>query len=83
MNEWWFATLIAAWVLMLLFAYGFGAYVIDESRAWRHLVQLYFEAQAGRQLPVEPGPETGPVSELRIPKDLQAELERREMGEYS
>ncbi len=52
-----------------------------ESEKWRHLIQLYLEEQAGKALPIEPGPATGPVSELRIPKDLQAELDRRETDE--
>lgn len=78
MNEWWCTVLVAGWMMTLLFIYGLGAYIIDESRSWRHLIQLYLEAQAGKQLPVEPGPATGPVSELRVPKDLLAELDRRE-----
>lgn len=71
---------ILVWVFFITLLL-FAACVIAlqrESDKWRHLIQLYLETQAGRQLPVEPGPETGPVSELRIPKDLQAELDRRE-----
>lgn len=66
---------ILMWSVVML---TLGLMLRLESTRWRYLMQLYLESQAGKQLPVEPGPTTGPVSELRIPKDLLAELERRE-----
>lgn len=70
--------MLLIWMWSVVMIAGGITFLMQESKRWRHLIQLYLEAQAGKQLPVEPGPATGPVSELRIPKDLLAELERRE-----
>lgn len=68
-----FGILIAVFLMML----GVFIWVLrDQSRHWRHLVQLYYEARLHKQLPVDVPPGDSPSS-LTLPKDLQSQLEAR------
>ena len=75
------ATTVVMWFVLLILVALVCFDILNESRKWRHLVQLYYEARLRKQLPVDV-PADHEISSLALPKDLQQQLAARDVEKH-